>query len=208
VSDARLRMKYTLDIIAGMQHLHSKDHRVVHFDLTPANILLTLDGCSVKIIDFDASLTVETLRAADVSIARGTLRFMAPELLREVKEPSAACDVYSFAVVLAELWTGTPAWKIQDPDTGVWNDMKHGWIIGRMFVSRRPFTIVQLETKGVPKPIIALIVACWAQDPHQRPTFAQLRRLRRIPNFHEAAQKDWPSFLRGNANFSELGPAG
>jgi hypothetical protein len=62
--------------------------------------------------------------------------------------------------------------------------------------AERPFSPCELSAKGVPASIIALIVACWAQEPKRRPTFTQLGEIRTISNFHLASQEAWPSFLR------------
>jgi hypothetical protein len=180
-----VRMQYTLDIIAGMERVHSTDDGVVHFDLKPANILLTLDRRCAKIIDFGESQTRRTV-AMDLSAStRGTVPFMAPEILSGASRPTTACDVYSFAVLLMELWTGTVAWK-GTPEAAIVAGIKAG---------ARPLSHVELMAAGVPDPIIELIDACWAQDPHDRPSFEKLAMLGKISNFYEAPQKQWPPFL-------------
>jgi hypothetical protein len=122
-----------------------------------------------------------------LSFRWGALRFMAPELFDDDGlQPSPACDVYSFAVLLAELWTGTAAWKNVLPHVAA----------ARVVLGRRPFSPRDLLAKAVPPSIIALIVACWAQNPHERPTFDQLGTLRDVPNFHLAPPEMWPPFLR------------
>jgi serine/threonine protein kinase len=186
VSDPSTRMRYTLDIIAGMEHIHGADRSVAHFDLKPSSILLTQDGRHAKIINFLVAPTAEPLASDSAAMISSTLPFVAPELLAEEWSPSPACDVYSFAVVLAELWTGTVAWE------GTLNHL----IPEEVTDGRRPFSRKDLSEKGAPDPIIALIVACWAQEPERRPTFTQLSEIRTNPNFHLASQEAWPSFLR------------
>jgi hypothetical protein len=178
VTEESLRMKYTLDIIAGMQHMHQ---RVVHFDLKPANILLTHDRRSIKIIDFGVSQTATTMDN-DVPTKRGTLPYVAPELFVNPPKSSAACDVYSFAVVLAELWTGTAAWEHLGNDAGMM-----GYHVSMK--GSRPFSPDELKTMRVPAHIVALITKCWAQEPLDRPTFAVLAKLKHTP------PADWPTFL-------------
>jgi serine/threonine protein kinase len=192
--EKRRRMKYTLDIIAGMEHMHNPDHRVMHFDLTPAHILLTQDKRSAKIIDFGSALTADTLAEDANAATESTMRVMAPELLDEDMHPSSACDVYSFAVVLAELWTGTEAWK-ETPKHLIPTAVKAG---------QRPFSFNTLSAMGVPHPIIALIAACWAQNLHHRPKFSDLGQLRGIPCFEDSPREAWPSFLRNAAATTEL----
>jgi serine/threonine protein kinase len=168
VTDPSIRMKYTLDIIAGMEHTHKPDHCAARYGPRPGNILLTQDGGSVKIIDFVARTNSDFDVVDDVYLASigATMRFLAPELFAEEWESSTACDVFAFAVVVAELWTGTVAWA-GTPE----NEIPDLVVAGR-----RPFSPDDLSVKGVPGPIIALIVACWAQEPRSRPTFAQLVR--------------------------------
>jgi serine/threonine protein kinase len=184
VSDPSTRMRYTLDIIAGMEHIRCADQRVVHFDLTPSSIVLTQDGRHAKIIDCDVAPTAVTLRSDSAALIISALPFIAPEV--SSAQSSAANDVYSFAVVLAELWTGTVAWK----------GFSAPVIVSKVMAGHRPFSWKDLSDKGVPDPIIAVIVACWAQEPERRPTFTQLSEIRTIPNFHLAPQEAWPSFLR------------
>jgi serine/threonine protein kinase len=139
---------------------------VVHFGLKPANLLLPQDRSSVKIIDFSVSKAFTSLNN-DVPSVRGTLPFIAPELFDDEPQLSMKCDLYSFAVVLAQLWTGTVPWG----ETSF--DHIRSFVISGMW----PFSPEKLSENGVPSPIIALIAACWAQEPKDRQTFAQLREL-------------------------------
>lgn len=179
------RMKYTNDIIAGMARVHSLDDGVVHFDLKPANILLTQNGRVAKIIDFGVSQTRTTVQMEGRQGAVGTYPFMAPEHFSGVSRTSA-CDVYSFAVLMYELWSGRTAWE-GFTDAAIVASVKEGG---------RPASHTEMITAGIPDPIIAVIRALWAQDPHDRPTFAQCLALRSVDNFWEAPQKVWPSFLQ------------
>jgi hypothetical protein len=178
------RMKYTLDIIAGLEHMHIREHRVIHFDIKPANILLTRDERRAKIIGFRFARTASTLAIApNEPPKRGTTPFMAPELFSKLYRESSACDVYSFAVVLAELWTGTLAWD-KTQENAINKHVKAG---------RRPFFARHLAAYDVPSTLIALIEACWAQNPCIRPTFAQLAGL--SENFDQTKQENWPYFI-------------
>jgi len=184
-----MRMKYSLDIIAGMERVHSLEDGLVHFDLKPANILLTLDRRLAKIVDFGAAQTRTTVAMDASATARGTLPFMAPELLVGCTHPTPACDVYSFAILLMELWSGVSAWR-GTPDAAIVTAVKDGC---------RPMSRAEMVECAVPDSIIALIEACWAQSPHDRPSFATLAAIRAIDNFYEAPQRVWPPFLQAQA---------
>jgi serine/threonine protein kinase len=171
VTQAFKRMKFTLDIIAGMVHLHNLEHGGVRFGINPADILLTQDGDSAKMVDFGVAMTVSALAPVSTTSIRFSLRFSAPELFADDDwEPSSACDVYSFAVILAELWTGTIAWE----------GTSEGLIPAAVMEGKRPFFQEDLLAKGVPAPIIGVITTCWAQDPSHRPSSTKLGELRNV----------------------------
>jgi serine/threonine-protein kinase len=80
--------------------------KVVHGDVTPANLLLTFDG-QVKVLDFGLS-RARNHRTGEVAeeALGGTLPYVAPELL-EGAAPSAASDQFALGVIAWELLTGT-----------------------------------------------------------------------------------------------------
>jgi WD40 repeat protein len=90
---------------------------VIHRDLKPAHLLITLEGEPV-VIDFGLAKGVDGTTSSDVtpdgsnsnrsSTLLGTEGYMAPELVGEgLLTP--ACDVYSLGVVLRELLAITPS---------------------------------------------------------------------------------------------------
>lgn len=107
-------MKLTGDIIAGMARVHDSDDGLVHFDLKLSNIMLTLDGRTAKIVDFGIAQTKTTVAFAtntETARARGTVAYMAPEILLGTSR-GFYCDVYSFGTVLYALWSGRKPCKV------------------------------------------------------------------------------------------------
>ena len=99
------RLVLALDAAKGMEYLHSK--RLVHFDLKSGNLLLGYRDKRpiLKICDVGLSREKTQTFVSGVTAQRGTLPWMAPEILRTPHEVTEKVDVFSFAIVLWEMWT-------------------------------------------------------------------------------------------------------
>ena len=92
-------------IASGVHHCHQNG--IIHCDLKPANILVNLDEnqniVDVCITDFGLSLEADKLKE---SVGRrGSLPYMAPELLDIGKSFDAQIDSWALGVILHELLT-------------------------------------------------------------------------------------------------------
>lgn len=115
INQGALPLRSVIDIaqqiMKGVFAVHSVG--VVHRDLKPANIIVASDG-TLKLTDFGiarSDAAPQTLAAADVL---GTVRYLAPEVLRGEMATSAA-DLYSLGVVLFELLTGRSPFNEGNP---------------------------------------------------------------------------------------------
>ena len=92
-------------IARGIDYLHRGcDIQILHFDIKPHNILLD-DNFTPKICDFGLakSCSVEK-EAVTLTAARGTIGYVAPELIhRGIGVVSFKADVYSFGMLLMEM---------------------------------------------------------------------------------------------------------
>ena len=89
-------------IADGLGKAH--DRGIVHRDVKPANVIVTIDGV-VKIIDFGLAMLTEATRMTRPGTAIGTPAYMSPEQARG-DEIDPRTDLWSLGVVLYEMLTG------------------------------------------------------------------------------------------------------
>jgi WD40 repeat protein len=133
------------------------DRGVVHRDLTPGNVLLTVGG-QPKIVDFGlAKLVVGGSGHTASGDVLGTPSYMAPEQAggrsKEVRPPA---DVYALGAILYEMLTGRPPFKAETPlDTLV------------QVVNDEPVPPRRLQPK-VPRDLETVCLKCLEKDPARR----------------------------------------
>ncbi|GIL45404.1 hypothetical protein Vafri_2654 [Volvox africanus] len=168
VSGGILRLPVIIDIASqvasGMAYLHSAN--IIHADLKAANVLLKQQPGSgrlqAKVGDFGLSFRLEEPEATHVTKGQlGSITHMAPEVLLH-GHVSKASDVYSFGILLYELYTGEQAYL----------DIPQPMLAYHVATSGgRP-----LLPSHCPAAYRGLAKACWASDPTARPTFEEAYR--------------------------------
>ena len=162
-----LQHVWGLDVALGMAYLYSQG--VEHRDLKSANVLLTRER-RAKVADFGLSkcedLRTQLTQPSQGRDAKGTSAYMAPELLKD-NVFSEKSDVYSFAMVMWEIW-----------DRGVpWGGLRTEQIITQVLVERtRP------KIPEMPRDLRDLMVRAWAHDATERPTFEELAAKLKVSN--------------------------
>ncbi|XP_030964947.1 rust resistance kinase Lr10-like [Quercus lobata] len=97
-----------LGIAKGIGYLHQGcDQQILHFDIKPQNILLD-QNFNPKISDFGlAKLFSKEKSVVSMTAARGTMGYIAPEVLsRNFGTVSHKSDVFSFGMLLLEIVAG------------------------------------------------------------------------------------------------------
>ncbi len=116
----RDRVQLFLQVCAAVSYAHQ--HLVVHRDLKPNNILVTVDG-SVKLLDFGIAKLLDADARTDVADVDGTattlramtLEYASPEQVSGARVTTVS-DVYSLGVVLYRLLTGKSPYRERATD--------------------------------------------------------------------------------------------
>ncbi len=125
----RERLAIFTIVCRAVQHAHQKG--VIHRDIKPGNVLVTLqDGRPVpKVIDFGIAKATsarlsETTLNTELRQVVGTPEYMAPEQAsRSGLDIDTRADVYSLGVLLYELLTGAKPFDIADMREETWDEI-------------------------------------------------------------------------------------
>jgi len=104
-------LDYARQILAGLAHAH--EHRILHCDIKPENLILFPDH-RLRLSDFGiARLAIRTLQGS----GSGTLGYMAPE--QAMGKPTLRSDVFSVGIVIYRMLSGAlPEWPYEWPPPG------------------------------------------------------------------------------------------
>jgi serine/threonine protein kinase len=100
-------------VAQGLHRAHKQG--LVHRDVKPDNILLTLDGVA-KLADLGLVKEAESdLNLTKTGRGLGTPHFMAPEQFRNAKHADIRCDIYSLGATLYQMVTGELPFRSTGP---------------------------------------------------------------------------------------------
>ncbi|GAX74864.1 hypothetical protein CEUSTIGMA_g2310.t1 [Chlamydomonas eustigma] len=184
------RMEHVLSIArhmsSGCSYIHSK--QIIHGDLKPDNVLLKMTlpsdnagsrpSCVVKVADFGMSMRIQANQTHVSGIRNGTPLYMAPEILASSRASKSA-DVYSFGVMLWELYFGMTAWEklVQTVGSNPARGQQVAFYPGLFSFSECSHSDYR-----------QLGEACLLEDPSARPTFTDIEEALRIMQASNALQ--------------------
>ncbi len=120
----RLPLEHALTIVtnvaAALRYAHAKEGadgqplRIVHRDVSPANIIVTYEG-AVKLVDFGIARASTRSAKTQTGTVRGKINYMSPEQCLG-KLVDSRSDIFALGVVLYELSTTTRLFHAKDGD--------------------------------------------------------------------------------------------
>ncbi|KNC21858.1 hypothetical protein FF38_03189 [Lucilia cuprina] len=109
------RIFIAIDIISGLMYCHN--NYLLHMDIKPQNIMVQLmypkpqqkinpnkpnRRYKCKLCDFGSSIKITAGKTQATGLAKGTIRYMAPEALKE-EQLTTAADVYALGITLWQM---------------------------------------------------------------------------------------------------------
>ncbi|XP_062519182.1 probable serine/threonine-protein kinase drkC [Corticium candelabrum] len=181
--DYERKLLFAMDVARGMHFLHTLEPPRIHRDLKSDNLLVSREWI-VKVADFglgrDVSCNTRRIDGRQIRhryrsdqqrisllpkreglsyAGVGTARWRAPELT--LREPyDTAVDVYSFGIVLWEIWTRQLPY---DQYRFVHQ------VTDAVVANERP-----VIPQDCPQPLAVIIKDCWSPRPSHRPSFGQV----------------------------------
>ncbi|KAG0258924.1 hypothetical protein DFQ27_004392, partial [Actinomortierella ambigua] len=152
------KSRFVHEIALGLEYLH--DLEIIHQNLKSDNVLLT-KHMVVKLCNFGLVENQSNFRSRPYDASKGTLRWMAPELLGSTPNYSAKSDIYALGVVMWEMAADcTPPFK---------DHINNGAIATLIIQGER-----EIVPEGSPGDYRRLLERCWGQDPANRPTASEI----------------------------------
>eukprot|EP00743_Colponemidia_sp_Colp-15_P003008 GILK01003253.1.p1 GENE.GILK01003253.1~~GILK01003253.1.p1 ORF type:complete len:596 (-),score=86.89 GILK01003253.1:171-1913(-) len=161
ILDSAFKIRVAREVAQALVFLHSQDPPHVHSHLTSHNIMIGMDN---TVLVADVGLDRLKKYAGVVCGYSNKNAWTAPELLKEYSATTAgaapSADVYSFGIILWELYTNTiPFQGMSVPE------IRKCVVDGEYRPSIPPST---------PSKYAELIRACWRTQPETRPNFAEI----------------------------------
>ena len=153
-------------MVDAVSYLHEHSPQIIHQDIKPANVLISIvnDSLTAKLCD----LGLARIRSADLTSktslvpAAGTPEYMAPEVLLIRGKATSATDVRSAGITLIELFSGMEAWLIHDQEDEPIDLLKE-----YMNRKKTPISLKYIIDDSI-------ISSCLSYDASYRPSASQL----------------------------------
>ncbi|KIL61940.1 hypothetical protein M378DRAFT_81868 [Amanita muscaria Koide BX008] len=156
------------DVIQGLHYLHTFNPEIVHGDIKAVNVLIN-DRYEACLCDFQLSrfLVDNSLwRTTGTQVARGTLRWMSPELMTGKQcTPTKESDIYAYGMTCYEIISGDVPFKSVRNEA----NLIHSVIVEK----QRPEHVESSDLDDM----WDIITKCWVEEPEDRPRTAEVLEL-------------------------------
>ncbi|SDN26346.1 Stk1 family PASTA domain-containing Ser/Thr kinase [Alkalicoccus daliensis] len=139
-------------IASAVSHAHT--NRIVHRDVKPQNILMSVDGVA-KVADFGIARAISEATITHTNSILGSVHYLSPEQARG-GQVTYKSDLYSVGVIVYEMLTGSVPFK---GDTAVSVALKH---------LQEPLPSVKDVNPDIPQSVENMITKLTAKNPIHR----------------------------------------
>ncbi|KAG0231919.1 hypothetical protein BGW41_002002 [Actinomortierella wolfii] len=153
IQDWPTKIRLAHEIARGLEYIHLQ--QIWHRDLKSANVLLSRH-MEAKLCDFGLAETRSVSITRSCLSVKGTLRWMAPELLAAKPKYSAKSDIYALGIMM---------WEMAAECTKPFKDQDNNSVIA-MLIKRGERETLPVET---PADYHRWVERCWDPDPAARP---------------------------------------
>jgi eukaryotic-like serine/threonine-protein kinase len=176
-----------IQVCGSLEEAHAAG--LIHRDIKPANVILCQRGLApdvAKVVDFGLVKEIAAEdEAGESGILAGTPAYMAPEVVTDAARVGPRSDLYSLGALAYFLLTGKPVF------TG--KTLVH---VCAQHATEPPIPPSRWSGDAIPGDLEALVLACLAKRPDDRPASARDLRLAlaALPvarEWDEAAALDW-----------------
>ena len=149
-----------IDLASGLDHIHAlrdaagNPLKLVHRDVSPENVMITVDGLS-KLVDFGIAKRHDSPIITEPGVLKGKARYLAPEQVRG-GAISPATDQFALASVIFEMCTGEPLFPGK-------TTVEIMFALGRGTIRE-----AQALREDLPDELTALLDRALARDPEDR----------------------------------------
>ncbi|KAE8673601.1 hypothetical protein F3Y22_tig00111779pilonHSYRG00187 [Hibiscus syriacus] len=190
------RSEIAIGTARALAYLHSGcQHKIIHCDVKPENILLHVDvhsnqNLQVKMLDFGISKLLSPEQSNLLTTLRGTRGYLAPEWLTS-SGISDKSDVFSYGMVLLEIVRGGRNFSIQPRTTGSHCSPLSTPKLQRLYFpllalemheQKRYMELVDPRLEGRAKSeeverLVRVALCCLQMEPSRRPTMSYVVRM-------------------------------
>lgn len=163
------KLKMCTDIARGLKYLH--ENGALHRNLKPENILVVAEDPAADVVcrltGFATAGVAVKETIMDFANGMGTPQYLAPEIMSgEVDDFTQMADVFSFGVVAFEAFREEAVYSE--------NKFESNFALMRYVLSGKRPAPNERVTQDCTTETLNLLMACWDQEPYQRPDLASV----------------------------------